>query len=164
MKVALDTPPWGSPEPTKELMEAISIIGSGTTAAAKAQYNQLIRKGESVPKGMQKVINKLLDLKFEKAGWSVNDGRYLKNGTYVRITFRHAMSTGTDILDAMKLCAKDDVVLAALFACSLPALRTIAPSQASSMVSFEKLSAEIRELDGVIDIPLLLGELIPKSL
>ena len=145
-------------------MEALGLIGSGTTAAAKAQYNQIKRKGESVPKGMQSSINKVLDAKFEYAGWAVKDGRYLKNGTYVRITFRHAMSMGTDILDVMKACAKDDVRLAVILACGLDGLRKIAPSQASSMVSFEKLSHEIQELDGVVDIPLMIGELIPKSL
>ena len=164
MKVVLDVPPWGSPIPTKELMEATNIIGSGTTAKAKAQYNQIKRKGESVPKGMQSTINKLLDAKFEQAGWTVKDGRYTKNGTYVRVTFRHAMSLGTDVLDAMKACAKDGVELVALFACGLDALRTIAPTQATSMVSYEKLVREVNDLNGVIDIPLIIGELIPKSL
>ena len=145
-------------------MEALGIIGSGTTAAAKAQYNRLKRKGGSVPKGMQSSINKVLDAKFESAGWSVKDGRYLKDGTYVRVTFRHAMSMGTDILDVMKACAKDDVKLAVILACDIEALRKIAPSQAASMVSFEKLSREVQELDGVVDIPLMIGELIPKSL
>ena len=164
MKTALSMPPWGSPEPTKELMEAIGIIGSGTTASAKAQYNQLKRKGGSVPKGMQSSINKVLDTKFENAGWSVKDGRYIKNGTYVRVTFRHAMSMGTDILDVLKACAKDNIHLAVILTCDLESLRKIAPSQASSMVSFEKLSHEVQDLDGVIDIPLMIGELIPKSL
>ena len=164
MKVALSPAPWGVAEPTKELMEAIGIIGSGTSAAAKAQYNQLKRKGDSVPKGMQSTINKLLDAKFEAAGWAVKDGRYSKDGTYVRITFRHAMSMGTDILEAMKECTKNDAQLAVILACGLEALRKIAPSQANSMVSYEKLSLEVQDLDGVIDIPLMIGELIPKSI
>lgn len=73
------------------------------------------------------------------------------------------MSLGSDIVDAMKVCKKEGIQLAIILAASRNALDVISPNDAAALVSFEKLEREIIGLNGVTDIPLIIGELTPSS-
>ena len=87
----------------------------------------------------------------------------MKDSTWVRVTFRHQMSLGSDIVDALKVCKKEGITLAIILAASRESLNIISPNDASALISFEKLQREIISLNGAMDIPLLIGELTPKS-
>lgn len=69
------------------------------------------------------------------------------------------MSLGSDILEAIKACKKDGMELAIILAASRKTLDLISPKDAPAMISFEKLQKEVMSLEGVLDIPLIIGEL-----
>ena len=90
-------------------------------------------------------------------------GYFTKADTWVRVTFRHQMSLGSDIIDAQKVCAKFGVKLAMILAADRDTLSIISPNDAGAIVSFEKLERAVFDLDGVIDIPLVYGKLTPMT-
>lgn len=73
------------------------------------------------------------------------------------------MSLGSDFINALKVCKKDDMELAVIIAASIDTLKIISPNDANAIVSFDKLLNEMMSLDGVIDIPLMIGELTPLT-
>lgn len=169
MRVCPATPPWEKAAPTSEMMEAIEVLDKGNiTSVARAHFNKEKRTKESEgkrgPVGMQSCINKVLTERFNGAGWEGKDGRFLKGNTLLYISFRHYKTIGTDFLEIAKSCKREDISLVLYLACGIDSLRKIAPTQAGSMVSFEKLQKEISDLTGIIELPLIYGELIPKSL
>ena len=90
-------------------------------------------------------------------------GYFFKDKTWVRVTFRHQMSLGSDILDAIKVCKKEGIQQAVILAANRRTLKIISPNDAPAIVSFEKLEKEIMSLNGALDIPLIIGELSPMS-
>lgn len=81
--------------------------------------------------------------------------------SWLRVTFRHQMSLGSDILDAIKVCKKEGMEQAIILAANKSTLQLISPNDANALVSFEKLQSEIWSLNGALDIPLIIGELSP---
>jgi hypothetical protein len=167
MNVRLQTAPWYEGAPSRELTEACDLLGDGVWREAAidfyAERSARVRRGLNAPKGIQAFLNRTIDRRFEDAGWESLDGRYLKNGTWVRVTFRHQMSLGSDILDAVRLHSKDNLNQVAILAAESSFLRVITPNDASALVSFDKLRVAVAELYGVIVTPLIIGELTPKS-
>lgn len=167
MKVTLFAPPWGAPTLTPEAEEAIKIIADRLWAEASlafyAKRNAKIASRARAPKGMQRTLNELLVKKFDANGWAADSGYFMKGETWIRVTFRHQMSLGSDFIDAQKVCARSGVKLAIILAADLQTLKTISPNDAAAIVSFEKLQNAVIDLDGVINIPLLYGKLTPSS-
>jgi hypothetical protein len=167
MKLRIVTAPWTTPSLTKEFQEAIEIIGDNIWKDSSIKFyaarEAKVQNGKTAPKGMQKFINELLDEKFAEAGWDGDSGYYYKNKTWLRITFRHQMSLGSDFINALKVCKKEDVQLAVIIAANRDTLRIISPNDAGAMISFDKLLNEMMTLDGVFDIPLMIGELTPLT-
>ena len=167
MKVKLYTPPWCKPELTNEIKEAISIVGDDLWKDASIRFYSIrdarMQQGKSAPKGMQKYLNEIIDEKFLAKEWEGDSGYYFKNNTWIRITFRHQMSLGSDIIDAIKVCKKEGMELAVIMAANRRTLDLISPNDAAALVSFEKLRDEIFSLEGAIDIPLVIGELSPLT-
>lgn len=112
---------------------------------------------------MQKTLNSIIERKFLEHGWSGDSGYFFKSETWIRITFRHQMSIGSDFIDALKVCKKEGMRLAIILAASRRTLSIVSPNDAAALVSFEKLQSELLSLEGVIDIPLVIGELVPYS-
>lgn len=167
MKVQLFAPPWGAPRMTDEGQEAVNIMADNVWADASVRFyaerDAKVRMGKRAPKGMQGILNRLLVEKFEANGWDADAGYFVKNATWVRVTFRHQMSLGSDIIDAQKVCARSGISLAMILAADRATLGTISPNDAAALVSFEKLQRAILDLDGVIDIPLVYGKLTPLT-
>jgi hypothetical protein len=167
MRVQLFAPPWGTPEMTPEGTEAIEVLGENLWADAATQFyaerNAKLRMGKRAAKGMQATLNKLLVERFEKLDWYAEAGYFMKKDTWVRVTFRHQMSLGSDIVDAQKVCARSGINLAMILAADRATLNVISPNDAPALISFEKLQRSIIDLDGVIDIPLVYGKLTPYT-
>ena len=167
MKAKLLSPPWARPSLTEEAMEALRIIENDVWKEASilfsAERENKIQAGKSAPKGMQRYLNDVLVKKFTSNGWEGDAGYFTKNRTWIRITFRHQMSLGSDILDALKVCKIEGMELAIILAANRKTLNLISPNDAAAIVSFEKLENEILSLNGALDIPLLIGELTPFS-
>lgn len=168
MRTRLIAPPWGAPHLTREAQEIADVLSDGVWNDASlrfyAERDAKLRAGRRAPKGMQKTLNTVIGERLLQAGWEGDSGYFFKRRTWVRVTFRHQMSLGSDIVDALKVCKKEGMELAIILAAGAEALRTISPNDCKALVSFEKLKGEVYSLDGVIDIPLVIGELIPASM
>lgn len=167
MRTQLYATPWGAPNLTKEAQEAIEIIGSNVWKDASISFYALrdvkTKSGKSAPKGMQRFLNEVLVKRFLEKGWEGDAGYFVKGKTWIRITFRHQMSLGSDIIDAIKVCKKEGIELAMIFAANRQTLNIVSPNDAAALVSFEKLQKEIIDLDGAIDIPMIIGQLTPLT-
>lgn len=167
MKTRLLAAPWVRPQITPETEEAIEIIRDDVWKEASvifaAERESKVKSGKSAPKGMQRYLNDVLVQRFTSKGWIGEAGYFFKGHTWVRVTFRHQMSLGSDILDAIKVCKKEGMEQAVILAANRKTLDLISPNDAAAIVSFEKLEREIMSLNGALDIPLLFGELTPYS-
>ena len=167
MRTKLMMPPWCEPHITEELKEAVDIIADDVWKEASirfyAERDSKMHAGKTAPKGLQRYLNEILDKKFKKSGWSGDAGYFFKGHTWVRITFRHQMSLGSDFIDAIKVCKKEGMELAVILAADKETLKLVSPNDASALVSYEKLQSEIMNLDGAIDIPLMIGCLTPLT-
>lgn len=167
MKTRLLAPPWCKPDLTEESLEAIKLIADDVWKEASirfsAERDAKIKAGKSAPKGMQRYLNEVFVDRFTSNGWAGGSGYFFKNKTWVRITFRHQMSLGSDFLDALKVCKIEGMEQALILAADRKTLDLISPNDAAAIVSFEKLEKELISLNGAFDIPLLIGELTPFS-
>lgn len=167
MRVGLLPAPWYCVEPNPELTEACAILSDGvwrdSAVGFYANRAALLRRGKSAPKGMQAELNRVIDTRFADAGWIGSDGRFVKGSTWVRVTFRHQMSLGSDFLDAAKVCAKEGCTQAAILAGESDWLQVVSPNDWRALVSFEKLRIAAAELQGVLELPLFVGSLRGES-
>lgn len=167
MKTRLLASPWTKPLITVETAEAIELLKDNVWKEASvlfaAEREAKINSGRSAPKGMQRYLNDVIARRFTSNGWIGEAGYFFKKKTWIRVTFRHQMSLGSDILDAIKVCKKEGMIQAVIIAANKKTLDLISPNDAAAIVSFEKLEREILGLNGALDIPLLYGELTPIS-
>jgi hypothetical protein len=167
MLVNIYPAPWHSQSPSPELIEACNILGSDVWREAAIDYHALrsakLKHGRSAPKGMQAELNRVIDSRFMHNHWNGNNGRFIKNETWVRVTFRHQMSLGSDILDAAKLCARENYKQAIIIAGESDWLQIVSPNDCKALVSFEKLRIAVSELNEVINTPLFIGSMRGKS-
>ena len=167
MKTRLLASPWVKTWQTVETAEAIELLQDDVWKEASvsfaAEREAKMKSGQTAPKGMQRYLNEVIAKRFTSNGWTGEAGYFFKGKTWVRITFRHQMSLGSDILDAIKVCKKEGMQQAVILATNRKTLNLISPNDAAALVSFEKLEREILSLNGALDIPLLYGELTPIS-
>lgn len=167
MKTRLLASPWTTPQLTHETAEAIELLQDDVWKEASvlfaAERETKLKSGQSAPKGMQRYLNEVITKRFVSNGWTGDAGYFFKEKTWIRVTFRHQMSLGADILDAIKVCKKEGMQQAVILAANRKTLDLITPNDAAAIVSFEKLEREIMSLNGALDIPLLYGELTPTS-
>ena len=167
MNTRLFASPWVKTQKTVETEEAIELLKDDVWKEASvlfaAEREAKIKFNKSAPKGMQRYLNDVIIKKFTSNGWIGEAGYFFKEKTWIRVTFRHQMSLGSDILDAIKVCKKEGIQQALILAANRKTLDLISPNDAAALVSFEKLEREILNLNGALDIPLLYGELSPIS-
>ena len=151
---------------TPESKEVLSLVNGvwseacGHFVAIRAVQRQ---SGGVKLLGIQKSINHVLNERFLDAGWSGQDSRFRKNSTWVRFTFRHQMSLGSEIIDAIKVAKKEKITQCFLISAPHEFLQIISPRDAGSLTSYEKLVNELATLENVISVPLILGALVPIS-
>ena len=167
MNTRLFASPWVKTQKTVETEEAIELLKDDVWKEASvlfaAEREAKMKFNKSASKGMQRYLNDVIIKKFTSNGWIGEAGYFFKEKTWVRVTFRHQMSLGSDILDAIKVCKKEGIQQALILAANRRTLDLISPNDAAALVSFEKLEREILNLNGALDIPLLYGELSPAS-
>jgi len=167
MKLELQRAPWYHGDPTEETKSANDILnGVWSEAASTFVTMREVRAkiGGSEPMGIQPFINEVLERRFKDAGWDASDSRFRLNNTWLRITFRHQMSLGSDLLDAIRLSAIEEIEQCVLIGASLDFLRVISPKDAGVLCSFEKIVNQTARLNGATPSPLLVGKLSPLSL
>lgn len=166
MNIRLVRPSWYDGEPTLEVQELARLLEGVWRESANAfvlSGNVAKNHGRVGPLGVQPFINAVIEQRMKENSWETLDGRYVKGRTWVRITFRHQMSLGSDFLDAIRLAKAENFNQCVILAASDDFLRVITPRDWRSLCSFSKLSAQMAQLDGLFDVPLLIGELNPIS-
>lgn len=167
MKVQFSSAPWSEVPFTSELHEASQIFSDIVWEEASAKYrfecDTKIAAGLKPPKDVHASLNSIIDAKFKDDEREGCNGYFRKGRTWVRVTFRHKMSLGSDIYSALKVCKKEGVEVAIIIVADKDALHLISPEDANSMMSFEDLQGEVQGLTGVIDIPLLIGQLVQRA-
>jgi hypothetical protein len=169
MNVTLEPAPWYRGAPNESLLRGIQLIGDNIWKEAAEDFfaDRLAKTavGRSAPKGIQRYINQVLEDRFTSEGWAAHDGRFFwRNDVWIRVTFRHQMSLGADLMEALKVHRKERIAQVAIMAASHSFLSTISPNDAAALVSFEKLRTSVVDLEGVLDLPLFIGRLEPRSL
>lgn len=168
MRVRYVAAPWCGPVITEEAASLVEVLSDDVWQEASVRFfaerDAKIRSSQRAPKGMQKTLNTVIDEKLTRNGWVGDSGYYVKGSTWLRVTFRHQMSLGSDFLDALKVCKKEGMDLAIILAANQDTLRVITPNDCMALVSFEKLQREVMSLDGALDIPLLIGCLTPITM
>ena len=163
MKVSLPPSPWCISKANAQLEEAVQLLEDGIWREAAIDFYALRtarqRNGKMGARGMQGSLNRVISARFAAAGWTGLDGRFVKERTWIRVTFRHQMSLGTDILESVKVCVKEGYRQVAIFAGAADWLQVVSPNDHRALVSFEKLRLAIADLDGVVAPPLFIGAL-----
>lgn len=166
MKIRLVRPLWNQSEPTNETIELANLLDGVWRESANLFYleSKLSRtKGKSGPLGIQPFLNETINQRLADNSWEGIDGRFSKKRTWIRITFRHQMSLGSDFFDAIRLAKSENFEQCILLAADDEFLRVITPRDWRSLCSFSKMSAQMAQLEGFFDTPLMIGELKPNS-
>lgn len=166
MKLTIKPAPWYEDGPTHDWTDVAQILlGSWAEAATEfyAERGARVAAGKKAPKGVQPFLNTVLVRRFVEAGWDGFDGRFWTDDRWVRITFRHQMSLGSDFTDALKVSRRSGFEEVLIVAATREFLRIISPNDAAALTSHEKVWAEALDLDGCLDIPLLVGSVEASS-
>lgn len=111
------------------------------------------------PQGIQSLINSNLDKSLLSHDWQGKDGRFVKGSTWLRITFRHQMSLGSDFMDGLLLAKREGIQAAIIAAPSLDFARLVTPRDAGAIVTYHKLEEYFSRARSLFPIPLILGRL-----
>ena len=159
--------PWFKPEGPSPFDDLVSILdGSWREAAVEFYADRVhaLNHGKRSPMGIQKYLNRTLEARFQAADWYAYKSRFIDDERWIRITFRHQMSLGTDVLDAIRVHRLEGTKVLAIAAAPERFLRVITPNDAAALCSFEKLHSMCATMVGALDdIPLWLGEIRPVS-
>lgn len=128
-----------------------------------ARYYAAEAVGKSPPKGVQAQINQQIEEKLTATGWEGSDGRFVRGKTFLRITFRHQMSLGSDFMDALIVADREGIECAVIAAAGMDFAKRITPRDFKSIVTFEKLVPYYTRALPLFPIPLSIGELRPVS-
>jgi hypothetical protein len=139
----------------------------GTWASAAADYySEFIGKravGKNTPRGIQKFLNIVITESLRAQGWTGSEGRYTKESEWLRVSFRHMMSAGSDIMDAARMAKVENYETVTLVSASPEFLKVISPADAGSLCSSEVHRAQVTQNQFALDIPIRLGKLEPTS-
>lgn len=165
MRAELYIPTWLE-IPEVNLAEINGLLeGSWAEAASDyaADWRAKALVGRRGPVGVQKYLNAVLDNRFREAGWGAYASTYTTSSIWWRFTFRHQMSAGSNFLEALKVVGRFDFRVAVIAAATREFLEVISPADAASLTSFEKLQAELVDLEGIVSAPVVVAALRPCS-
>lgn len=166
MKVTIQKPTWYKEDLTSESVEAINLLNGVWREACShfaAATSTKLANGKKAPMGIQQFINELIDERFLESGWEGKDAKFRKGETWVLISFRHQMSLGSDLYNALWLWKRNGVKQALLLAATIDFLRVITPLDANSLTSFERYAGAMSQMTGAFEPPIIIGALEPNS-
>lgn len=139
--------------------DELHSIWANAASAFFARHVALNSLPSKQPKGVQAFINECLEETLPEYGWEGGDGRFIKNGVWLRITFRNQMSIGSDFMDALLLAHRENVEALIIAAPSMDFARVITPKDVNSIVTYEKLEEYFARANPLFQIPLAIGRL-----
>lgn len=145
------------------LDEALLGVWEAACLDYAARYYAAEAVGKSPPRGVQAQINEQIEEKLTSRGWYGSDGRFVRGKTFLRITFRHQMSLGSDFMDALILANREGMEHAIIAAAGMDFAKRITPRDFNSIVTFEKLVPYYTRARPLFEVPLSIGELLPIS-
>jgi hypothetical protein len=166
MKVSIQKATWYQEQLSPESVEAIELL-SGVWREACSHFAVAtatkLAKGMKGPMGIQQFLNDVIDERFLSSGWEGKNAKFRKNDTWVSISFRHQMSLGSDLYNALWLWKRGNVKQILLLAGTLDFLRIVTPLDATSLASFERFAAAMSQMTGAFEPPMIVGALEPDS-
>lgn len=137
------------------------VAGAWLSASDSFEASNDARKEHKKPPkvGKQAYLNKELESRFCDGGWQGLNGRFFKENTWIRFSFRHSMSLGSDFLEAFRVYKLEQFQTVCLMYADEELLREIWPSGGQALCSFEKANAYWAQLHTVIDMPLAIARL-----
>lgn len=149
--------------PSREIEQIGTVIhGTWETAAAGFDASNLARlaSGKKPSSGLQSFLNDAIDESFLDNGWLGSHGRYSKGDTWVRLSFRHSMSLGSDFFDAQRQHKLENFKHVVLLYAHHELLKRISPKDGGSLCSFERASLVIQDLEVMSQgFPIWLGRI-----
>lgn len=152
--------------PSVDSAGLVTVLDGAWAEAATdyaAEWTAKRLAGRRGPVGVQKYLNSVLDRRFSEASWGAYQATYTQDQIWLRVTFRHQMSAGANILEALKAVVRYEYRIAIIAAATRDFLELISPADAPSLTSYEKLVAELDDLEGVINAPIAVASLTPSS-
>jgi hypothetical protein len=119
--------------------------------------------GASTPRGMQRHLNAAIQKRLFELDWEGADGRFHRGDEWLRVSFRHRMSLGSDLLDAARMHRVEGFSKITLVAAAASFLSTISPADAKALSSAEDFRAQAKLNEFCLEIPLRIGTLEPVS-
>jgi hypothetical protein len=149
-------------------LENLCTIFEGSWGQAIAEFNAAnsVRRSQGVKEalGMQSSLNNVLGDVMSRAGWAGSDGRFSEGESWIRFSFRHSMSQGSDFFDAQKQLHGEGFNCVGLIYAPNQILTRISPRDGNSLCSFERASLEMREMEEMFPhLPIWLGRLTPTD-
>lgn len=149
--------------PSEEML-SIPAAFTGVWETALAQFEASnfakLSRGKKPSLGIQGQLNDAIDFGFHNQGWSGGEGRYAKGNTWVRLSFRHSMSLGSDFLDAQRQILLEGFEYVALIYAHQHFLKKISPKDGGSLCSFERAALLLHDLETISpSLPIWLGRL-----
>jgi hypothetical protein len=147
---------------SRYLSEVKTILdGAWSSASDLFSARNHVRKEQNrtLKVGKQSDLNDVLQARFEENLWRGSDGRFFKDSIWIRFSFRHSMSLGSDFLEAFRVHKIEGFQVMCLMYADENLLEKIWPSGGQALCSFEKSSAYWSQLNSVLDMPLVIGRL-----
>jgi hypothetical protein len=149
--------------PSDEILSIpLSLTGVWETALAQFEASNFVKtsRGSKPSLGVQGQLNDAIDSAFQAQGWSGGEGRYAKGDTWVRVSFRHSMSLGSDFLDAQRQILLEGFEQVALIYAHQQLLKKISPNDGGSLCSFERAALLLHDVESISpSLPIWLGRL-----
>lgn len=144
------------------LSEIRSILDGawGSALDLFSARNHVRQQQKRTPKvGKQSDLNDVLEARFEENLWHGSDGRFFKDSIWIRFSFRHSMSLGSDFLEAFRVYNLEGFQVVCLMYADENLLQKIWPSGGQALCSYEKSIAYWSQLNTVLNMPLVIGRL-----
>jgi hypothetical protein len=161
MKVEFESTYQGALE-SPHLAEVKSILDGawGSAVDLFSARNHVREQQKRNPKvGKQSDLNEVLEARFEQNLWHGSDGRFYKDSIWIRFSFRHSMSLGSDFLEAYRVHKLEGFQVVCLMYADENLLQKIWPSGGQALCSYEKSVDYCSQLNTVLNMPLVIGRL-----
>jgi len=142
-----------------DIFESVSNIWAQSAGDFYARHVAAVARGIKPPLGIQPFINNRLDAELPASGWEGSEGRFTKDSTWLRITFRHAMSLGSDFMDGLLLAYREGIRVAVIAAPSIEFAKLVTPKDAGAIVTYERIEEYFSRAHPLFQIPLVIGRL-----
>lgn len=167
MKLELEPAYWHAADPLPDFKDLAGVLVDGVWSEAARRFHEKrqsqIAAGRPAPKGAQAFINHVIGERLVSAGWAWDRGRASRNQVWVRFSFRHQMSLGSDLWEALQCHITGRFSQVAVIMADEGFLEVITPNDAKALCSFSKLQRSVRESHPPCEFPLFLGRLLPAS-